>query len=84
MSALRRRRHTPSCSGRDGEEKELRRFAGRFGIFVVILACSCREDLVWIGGNVGCLPFFAFFMKRQLDLSFVDVRLRGRPVWFVR
>ncbi|MQM06501.1 hypothetical protein Taro_039325 [Colocasia esculenta] len=74
-----------------GQGKVLWRFSGRFVGLVVFLACSHRKDLAWSGGNVEKVLFFVFFaelvsrvvwlvlVERQLDLSSVAARLRGRP-----
>ncbi|MQM17292.1 hypothetical protein Taro_050261, partial [Colocasia esculenta] len=55
-----------------------------FGLLELGLTSSYREDVTWSGGNLVRASFFAFFVKRQLDLSSVAARLRGGPVWFVR
>ncbi|MQL86303.1 hypothetical protein Taro_018833, partial [Colocasia esculenta] len=62
--------------------KVLRRFAGRFGGLEVFLACSCREDLAWSGGNAGRVLFFTFFAKaiRLVRARFDEFSLRGRYV----
>ncbi|MQM12062.1 hypothetical protein Taro_044973, partial [Colocasia esculenta] len=43
----------------DTQGKVLWRVLGRFAYLDVLLAYSCRKDLVWREGNAECLPFFA-------------------------